>query len=525
MITLDSLYFLTNHHREVAQRVAIVCGLVDVLVWLLSFRIETLPSSSLAQMKLFFIGDSASLAQYLADIQAKPKQVQSLTLPVSGGVVSVGTRGVVASPLATNQIRSVTATRTGSPLLTNQIVARSQGEFPRGRSENSGHYCWEQSLFHSGEQGSDPHQQQPGEEFAIEWLKQTYEAQPTHHLVLLVDLYAQYVLHCSSKGKKTFLNNTEFLSALKKVFPSSQTREVRTVAKKLIHFITGLRRISQPSKTTPPLATNHTPSTVSTATSPSSVSTATSSTPQTNHGCTATQVTSTCPPNSVTQLTTFAPVQFGRKSSSVSLQSSSVASFGSTPTPPPSLSVSPSPSAPSSNVSSRDSTPSMRISPDLETLTPSPQPQTKRSSDQNSLCNDVTPAKNDVMVSRSSSLNSHISPTEAHFTASSLPSSSSSSSNSAIPRLLPSPLLLSLPPPPHLRSSSTPSLPSPPHTVTSLPTRQQPIATPTSKRSDDRNSSLPLENPNNLTNEELGEEKIKIFQIDKWKNLKMIPHL
>ena len=52
-------------------------------------------------------------------------------------------------------------------------------------------------------------------------LKQTYEAQPTHHLVLLVDLYAQYVLHCSSKGKKTFLNNTEFLSALKSVNPLS----------------------------------------------------------------------------------------------------------------------------------------------------------------------------------------------------------------------------------------------------------------------------------------------------------------
>ena len=292
----------------------------------------------------------------------------------------------------------------------------------------------------------------------------------------------------------------------RKVFPSSQTREVRTVAKKLIHFITGLRRISQPSKTTPPLATNHTPSAVSTATSPSSVSTATSSTPQTNqNGCTATQVTSTYPPNSVTQQTTFAPVQFGRKSSSVSLQSSSVASFGSTPTPPPSLSVSPSPSAPSSNVSSRESTPSLRISPDLETFTPSPQPQTKRS-DLNSLCNDVIPAKNDVMASRSSSLNSHISPTEAHFTASSLPSSSYSSSNSAIPRcssLSPSPVPSSTSP---LRSSSTPSLPSPPHTVTSLPTREQPIATPTSTRSDDQNSTSPLENPNTLTNVELEED-------------------
>ena len=294
----------------------------------------------------------------------------------------------------------------------------------------------------------------------------------------------------------------------RKVFPSSQTREVRTVAKKLIHFITGLRRISQPSKTTPPLATNHTPSAVSTATSPSSVSTATSSTPQTNqNGCTATQVTSTYPPNSVTQQTTFAPVQFGRKSSSVSLQSSSIASFGSTPTPPPSLSVSPSPSAPSSNVSSRESTPSLRISPDLETLAPSPQPQTTRSSDQNSLCNDVIPAKNDVMASRSSSLNSHISPTEAHFTASSLPSSSYSSSNSAIPRcssLSPSPVPSSTSP---LRSSSTPSLPSPPHTVTSLPTREQPIATPTSTRSDDQNSTSPLENPNTLTNVELEEDK------------------
>ena len=169
MITLDSLYFLTNHHREVAQRVAIVCGLVDVLVWLLSFRIETLPSSSLAQMKLFFIGDSASLAQYLADIQAKPKQVQSLTLPVSGGVVSVGMRGVVASPLATNQIRSVTATRTGSPLLTNQIVARSQGNSPAAGVKTVVTTVGSSLYSILGNRALTLTNNNPGEEFAIEW--------------------------------------------------------------------------------------------------------------------------------------------------------------------------------------------------------------------------------------------------------------------------------------------------------------------------------------------------------------------
>ena len=172
MITLDSLYFLTHHHREVAQRVAIVCGLVDVLIWLLSFRIETLPPSSLAQMKLFFIGDSASLAQYLADIQTKSKQVQSLTLPVSGGVVSVGTRGVVASPLATNQIRSATATRAGSPLLTNQIVARSQGNSPTaGKGGVRTVVTTVGSSLYSilGNRALTLTNNNPSQEFAIEW--------------------------------------------------------------------------------------------------------------------------------------------------------------------------------------------------------------------------------------------------------------------------------------------------------------------------------------------------------------------
>ena len=120
-------------------------------------------------MKLFFIGDSASLAQYLADIQAKPKQVQSLTLPVSGGVVSVGMRGVVASPLATNQIRSVTATRTGSPLLTNQIVARNQGNSPAAGVRTVVTTVGSSLYSILGNRALTLTNNNPGEEFAIEW--------------------------------------------------------------------------------------------------------------------------------------------------------------------------------------------------------------------------------------------------------------------------------------------------------------------------------------------------------------------
>ena len=237
MITLDSLYSLTLSGRELAHMIGRVRGLVDVLVWLLSFRIESLPPGSLAGMKLFFIGDSASLAQYLVDIQAKSSQ-SGVTPPTS---VGGGGRGVVVSPLATNQIRSRSglAARAGSPLSTNQIAAKPQGGplssqlqmRVSGKTVGSSLYS---ILGNRTQTGS------PSEEFAIEWygslvqnfkipissslplspsarLKQSYEAQSTHHLVLLVDMYAQYVLHCSSKGRKTFLSNTDFLSVLKSV--------------------------------------------------------------------------------------------------------------------------------------------------------------------------------------------------------------------------------------------------------------------------------------------------------------------
>ena len=146
-------------------------GLVDVLVWLLSFRVESLPPSSLAKMKLYFIGDSASLAQYLADIQAKSKP----TAPTSG-VVSMTTRGVVASPLATNQIRSVTATtRAGSPLLTNQIAARSQGNSPSVQTTVKGvRTVAVGGSLYSILGNRNQTNNNPSEEFAIEWSVNTY---------------------------------------------------------------------------------------------------------------------------------------------------------------------------------------------------------------------------------------------------------------------------------------------------------------------------------------------------------------
>ena len=180
MITLDSLYSLTLHRPEVAQRVGVIHGLVDILVWLLAFRVESLPPRSLAQMKLFFIGDSASLAQYLADIQAKSRQVVSggVATPTSGvGGAATGGRGVVASPLVTNQIHSHSvAGRAGSPLSTNQITARSQGSSPstqvviRGKTTATTVGSSLYSIL--GNQSLT--QNNANEEFAIDWYEQCY---------------------------------------------------------------------------------------------------------------------------------------------------------------------------------------------------------------------------------------------------------------------------------------------------------------------------------------------------------------
>ena len=50
-------------------------------------------------------------------------------------------------------------------------------------------------------------------------LKQNYEVHlSTQHLVPLVDIYAQYVLYCSSQGKNDFLNNAEFIKVLRYMY-------------------------------------------------------------------------------------------------------------------------------------------------------------------------------------------------------------------------------------------------------------------------------------------------------------------
>ena len=139
MTALDALYSLSLFGCEVARCIAAVRGLLETLVRLLGFRVEDLPPGSLSRVKLYFIGDSSSLAQYLADIQAKSGSatptsttIASSTQTVVGSsfnVTKAGTimKGVVASPLATNQIRSkpTIAPRVNSPLTTVQVVSRS----------------------------------------------------------------------------------------------------------------------------------------------------------------------------------------------------------------------------------------------------------------------------------------------------------------------------------------------------------------------------------------------------------------
>lgn len=96
MIALDSLYYLTLTARDIAHTIGAIHGLIDVLVYLLSFRIESLPQQSLAGIKLFFIGDSASLTNYLADLQTKSKP---MTTPTSS---SEGAASLSNKPLTTN---------------------------------------------------------------------------------------------------------------------------------------------------------------------------------------------------------------------------------------------------------------------------------------------------------------------------------------------------------------------------------------------------------------------------------------
>ena len=131
MLALDCLYSLSLFGREVAERIAQMSGLVEILVWFLFFKVESLSSKSLGRIKLYFIGDSSSLAQYLAEIQAKaaaPTGGRSPTVVGSG----MTTRGVVVggkitggSPLAVTNQRSAVS-RANSPLATNQIAAVSR---------------------------------------------------------------------------------------------------------------------------------------------------------------------------------------------------------------------------------------------------------------------------------------------------------------------------------------------------------------------------------------------------------------
>ena len=192
MIVLDTLYSLSQLGREVAEVIASVRGLIDVLVWLLSFRVENLPTESLARIKLYFIGDSSSLAQYLAEIQGKPTTSSSPTtttsttsspnvagsgLNVTGGTTLTG-KGGVASPLTTNQIRSrpMILTRASSPLTTNQIVSRgAQSVSITSQSLIKG--IGKLAMLGSGSLHSilsalsqTNSRNKPNEEFAIEWL-------------------------------------------------------------------------------------------------------------------------------------------------------------------------------------------------------------------------------------------------------------------------------------------------------------------------------------------------------------------
>lgn len=176
IIALDSLYSLSLFAREIAEHISSVRGLITALVKLLSFRIESLPSDSLARIKLYFVGDSASLAQYLTDIQTKSKappmmSSTSVTPPtvVGGGAYSTGgAKGVVASPLVTNQIHSkpIVLTRAISPLMTNQIASKGHVMMSSGKSQNNTISGLHSILSGQSQTGS---KNTPKEEFAIEW--------------------------------------------------------------------------------------------------------------------------------------------------------------------------------------------------------------------------------------------------------------------------------------------------------------------------------------------------------------------
>ena len=133
MVALDALYNLSLFGREVAELIAGVRGLVEVLLRFLFFRVENLTPEALSRIKLYFIGDSSSLAQYLADIQAKSlasstaSSATSTATIVGANTARVGVPGrTVTASVLTNQIHSkVLPSRVSSPLATNQILSRS----------------------------------------------------------------------------------------------------------------------------------------------------------------------------------------------------------------------------------------------------------------------------------------------------------------------------------------------------------------------------------------------------------------
>ena len=160
------------------------------------------------------------------------------------------------------------------------------------------------------------------------------------------------------------------------MFPATEQKEVRTVSQKFIHFLTGLKRIPPPQKTTVPL-TNHTPSstphTVSLTTAPPTGSThsLTQTTSLNSHPTKRNEAPITGSPLSLGLQSSSLGQQlasFGHKLSSVSLQSSSIGSH-SVSDPQSSLTSSLTPSlsstpASTSAASSRDSSPPVRLSPD-----------------------------------------------------------------------------------------------------------------------------------------------------------------
>ena len=157
------------------------------------------------------------------------------------------------------------------------------------------------------------------------------------------------------------------------MFPATEQKEVRTVSKKVIQFLTGLRRIPPPQKTTSPL-TNHTPSptppTGSSTTAPptGSAHSLTQTASLNSHPTKRNDSPTAGSPSSVSLQSSSLGQQlasFGLKSSSVSLRSSSL---GSHSVSDPHSSLTPSISstpASTSAASSRDSSPAVRVSPDI----------------------------------------------------------------------------------------------------------------------------------------------------------------